>query len=60
MVNLADFNVIEETRGDMFDETISDLYSYLREVIMLGLDEVFEAEGQLGVEVQIDEMKYGR
>lgn len=62
VINLVDFNVVKETRGDMSDETIFDLYSYLREVIMLGLDEIFESEGQLGgdgVEVQIDEMKYG-
>lgn len=61
IVNLSDFNV-EEERGGISSETIADMYSYLREVIMLGLDAIFEDEGQLGgdgIEVQIDEMKYG-
>ena len=59
---LPDGSVAEVNRRTLSTETICDLYSFCREVIMLGLDGLFEEDGQLGgegVEVQIDEMKYG-
>ena len=53
----------EETRSTISSETISDIYSYCRKVVMVGLDIIFQAEGRLGepgIQVQIDEMKDGK
>ena len=57
-----DGTIVEINRKMLSNETISDIYSYCREVVMLGLDRLYEDEGLLGgegVEVQIDEMKIG-
>lgn len=48
-------------RSTISDETIADIYMFIREVIMLSLDDLFEEKkiGGDGKRVQIDEMKYG-
>ena len=44
-------------------ETVADYYSYIREVMMVSLDERFAAKGRIGGEgrvAEIDEMKFGK
>ena len=52
--NLSYSNVKHEIRsenrvGDISDETISDLFSFCREILTIHLDQWFETEGKLGV-----------